>query len=226
MKNRKGKKHKTLKSASPRTFKKKSSENFKYYLKFIIIFILLIIACYLVFKWTQYDAYRRVTHPSPGRWVRGEQVYSGSLNIALLRIEFEKADLQPEPNYNSEEIISFQPFCGAPGSAEANATRGFLGDGHISWLKNYDIQIKVHTGFPINVSDKEYKNTTKCALDKVRDVMRSKLNMSLISERIESGKFVEKPFTLPGFEGVLVMAAVICLSAMYMTKNRVTFRHH
>ena len=99
---------------------KRSTKKSIFYILVLIYFIALI---GLIISLNNLGYHAGVSHPSGGRWVEGRQEYNGTLDIDKLKTEFDKNDLQPKGDYYSIPIISFKPFCGVPGSTEANASR-------------------------------------------------------------------------------------------------------
>lgn len=214
MRNRKGIRDNTVRTTRPRTLEEPSRLFTYNTLRLIAILILFTLICFFVVEGYSTDY---SSHPS-GRWVEGKQVYSGSADRTQLRLEFKKANLWP---YNvSDKIIGFLPFCGSPGSAEANASRGLLREGTVSWTDNKKIEVKVMTSWerwPGNGI--ELMNATRCALDNIYNIMQNNLSMKLMSEKIDWEE--TEPWdtnVIPGYDIGLVLIVVICLSAIFSTK--------
>jgi hypothetical protein len=165
---------------------KQSSKKLIFY-TLIVIYLIALIG--LIIALNNLDYLAGFQRPSNIQWVEGRQEYNGTLNVAQLRIEFNKNDLQPKDDNGNLAIISFKPFCGTPGSTEANASRKIVDYGSVSWTENGGVEVYIQTTWiPINESDENLKSTTRCALDKVKDIMQHNLGMNLTNEKIEQKK--------------------------------------
>ena len=133
------------------------------------------------------------------------QFYEGDLNRTLLYIVLAKEGYQPANKTTSNATVDFKPFCGDPGSDEANKTLAIFVTGE--FILNADnISVRINTRPYTNTEAHKnlVEDTSNCALDKLANIMKDDLNVSLAFQKIDVAKYGKYPgFELFGAVGVM-----------------------
>jgi hypothetical protein len=175
----------------------------------VIAIVILGVGCAFV-----YSMIKSTSGPNTIR-VTANQYYEGDLNRTLLVKVLTNNSYDPSPSSPTNSIISFRPFCGDPGSEEANSTRPLFALGDF-FLNGDNTTVKLVTKLKSNSESNRnmLEDSTNCAFDKLAQIMKDDLNMSLSLQKIDM-----KKFTTPGFETVVVIAAVVVVVAFYRYKK-------
>jgi hypothetical protein len=136
--------------------------------------------------------------------VTANQYYEGDLDRALLLKVLKNESYDPDPTSPTNSIINFRPYCGQSGSEEANTTRALFTIAQF-YANGDNTSIKLITHLKSNSEENRnmLEDATNCAFDKLAQIMKDDVNMSLAFQKIDM-----KKFTTPGFETVVVVSVI------------------
>jgi len=180
---------------------------------FVVIAVILIIIVGVALGTVYYLA-KSTSGPNTIK-VTAYQYYVGDLNRTLLFKVLKNDSYDPVSNSPTYSSIGFKPYCGDPGSDQANSTRTLFMSAYFT-LNGDNTTIKLVTRDKGNTETNRnmLEDSTNCAFDKLATIMKDDINMSLVNQNIDM-----KKFTTPGFEAVVVLSAVVIAVAFYKYKK-------
>ena len=181
----------------------------------IILVILVVIAMVLLV--VGLSLINPILQPGEPNTIRitAHQYYEGELDRPLLLKVLKNQSYDPDPTSETNSIVRIRPYCGEPDSAQANSTRALFSIASF-YLKGDNTSVEIRTKLKSNTESNRnvLEDTTNCAFDRLAQIMKDYLNMSLAFQNIDM-----KKFTVPGFETVVVIAAVAVVVGFYKYKK-------